>query len=149
MFAIIKTGGKQYRVAEGETIRVEKLSLDPGATLEFGSIFVGGDDAATGATVAAEVVRHVLGDKIRIGKRRPKSGYRKQTGFRASLSQIEVQSIGGTAKRATAAATRLSAARCAHDDRRGKTGFRRGAGCGSGPPVQGESGISGASQRSL
>jgi ribosomal protein L21 len=47
----------------------------------------------------------VLGDKIRIGKRRPKSGYRKQTGFRASLSQIEIQSIGGTAKRTTAAAT--------------------------------------------
>jgi len=51
------------------------------------------------------VDRHVLGDKIRIGKRRPKSGYRKQTGFRASLSQIEIQSIGGTAKRTTAAAT--------------------------------------------
>jgi ribosomal protein L21 len=46
----------------------------------------------------------VLGDKIRIGKRRPKSGYRKQTGFRASLSQIEIQSIGGTAKRTAAAA---------------------------------------------
>jgi hypothetical protein len=52
-----------------------------------------------------KVVGHVLGDKIRIGKRRPKSGYRKQTGFRASLSQIEIQSIGGTAKRTTAAAT--------------------------------------------
>ena len=50
------------------------------------------------------MVGHVLGDKIRIGKRRPKSGYRKQTGFRAHLSQIEIQSIGGTSKQAAAAA---------------------------------------------
>jgi hypothetical protein len=50
------------------------------------------------------VVGHVLGDKIRIGKRRAKTGYRKQTGFRAHLSQIEIQSIGGAAKRETAAA---------------------------------------------
>jgi ADP-heptose:LPS heptosyltransferase len=55
--------------------------------------------------VTVKVVGHVLGDKIRIGKRRPKSGYRKQTGFRASLSRIEIQSIGGTVKRTTAAAT--------------------------------------------
>ena len=54
--------------------------------------------------MTAKVVGHVLGDKIRIGKRRPKSGYRKQTGFRAHLSQIEIQSIGGAAKRTTAAA---------------------------------------------
>jgi ribosomal protein L21 len=53
--------------------------------------------------VTAKVVGHVLGDKIRIGKRRPKSGYRKQTGFRAHLSQIEIQSIGGLAKRTTTA----------------------------------------------
>jgi ribosomal protein L21 len=49
------------------------------------------------------VVGHVLGDKIRIGKRRAKTGYRKQTGFRAHLSQIEIQSIGGVAKRTAAA----------------------------------------------
>jgi ribosomal protein L21 len=54
--------------------------------------------------VTAKVVGHVLGDKIRIGKRRPKSGYRKQTGFRAHLSQIEIESIGGAAKRTAAAA---------------------------------------------
>jgi large subunit ribosomal protein L21 len=53
--------------------------------------------------VTAKVVGHVLGDKIRIGKRRPKSGYRKQTGFRAHLSQIEIQSIGGAAKATTTA----------------------------------------------
>ena len=50
------------------------------------------------------MVGHVLGDKIRIGKRRPKSGYRKQTGFRAHLSQIEIESIGGATKRTSAAA---------------------------------------------
>ena len=53
--------------------------------------------------VTAKVVGHVLGDKIRIGKRRPKSGYRRQTGFRVHLSQIEIQSIGAARRAAPAA----------------------------------------------
>jgi large subunit ribosomal protein L21 len=53
--------------------------------------------------VTAKVVGHVRGDKVRIGKRRPKSGYRRQTGFRSALSQIEIQSIGGSSKRAAPA----------------------------------------------
>src|SRR5207247_870561 len=68
-------------------------------------LFTGGDGDAKLAPrvqVTAKVVGHVRGDKIRIGKRRPKSGYRRQTGFRAALSQIEIQSIGAASKRAAA-----------------------------------------------
>jgi large subunit ribosomal protein L21 len=107
-YAIISLGGKQYRVREGERLLVDRLKTDEGKTFNPDVLFLGGDGDGTlspQTQVTVKVVGHVLGDKIRIGKRRPKSGYRKQTGFRASLSQIEVQSIGGTAKRTTAAAT--------------------------------------------
>jgi large subunit ribosomal protein L21 len=107
-YAIISLGGKQYRVREGERLLVDRLKTDEGKTFNPDVLFLGGDGDGTlspQTQVTAKVVGHVLGDKIRIGKRRPKSGYRKQTGFRASLSQIEIQSIGGTAKRTAAAAT--------------------------------------------
>jgi large subunit ribosomal protein L21 len=107
-YAIISLGGKQYRVREGERLLVDRLKTDEGKTFNPVVLFLGGDGDGTlspRTQVTAKVVGHVLGDKIRIGKRRPKSGYRKQTGFRAHLSQIEIQSIGGTAKRTTAAAT--------------------------------------------
>ena len=106
-YAIISLGGKQYRVREGERLLVDRLKTDEGKTFNPDVLFLGGDGDGTlspQTQVTVKVVGHVLGDKIRIGKRRPKSGYRKQTGFRASLSQIEIQSIGGTAKRTTAVA---------------------------------------------
>jgi large subunit ribosomal protein L21 len=106
-YAIISVGGKQYRVREGERLLVDRLKTDEGKTFNPDVLFLGGDGDGTlspRTQVTAKVVGHVLGDKIRIGKRRPKSGYRKQTGFRAHLSQIEIQSIGGAAKRATGAA---------------------------------------------
>ncbi len=105
-YAIISVGGKQYRVREGEKLLVDRLKTDEGKTFNPDVLFLGGDGEGTlspRTQVTAKVVGHVLGDKIRIGKRRAKTGYRKQTGFRAHLSQIEIQSIGGAAKRATAA----------------------------------------------
>ena len=106
-YAIISLGGKQYRVREGERLLVDRLKTDEGKTFNPQILFLGGNGdgqlSPANATVTAKVVGHVLGDKIRIGKRRPKSGYRKQTGFRAHLSQIEIQSIGGAAKRTAAA----------------------------------------------
>jgi ribosomal protein L21 len=109
-YAIIALGGKQYRVREGERLLVDRLKTDEGKTFHPDVLFLGGDGEGTlvpKTQVTAKVVGHVLGEKLRIGKRRPKSGYRKQTGFRAHLSQIEIQSIGGAAKRTatTAAAT--------------------------------------------
>jgi large subunit ribosomal protein L21 len=106
-YAIISVGGKQYRVREGERLLVDRLKTDEGKTFNPDVLFLGGDGDGTlspRTQVTAKVVGHVLGDKIRIGKRRPKSGYRKQTGFRAHLSQIEIQSIGGAAKQTTTAA---------------------------------------------
>lgn len=106
-YAIISVGGKQYRVREGERLLVDRLKTDEGKTFNPDVLFLGGDGDGTlspQTQVTAKVVGHVLGDKIRIGKRRPKSGYRKQTGFRAHLSQIEIQSIGGAARRTAAEA---------------------------------------------
>jgi large subunit ribosomal protein L21 len=105
-YAIISIGGKQYRVMEGERLLVDRLTTDEGKTFHPDVLFLGGDGGGTLAPrsqVTAKVVGHVRGDKVRIGKRRAKTGYRKQTGFRASLSQIEIQSIGAASRSAPAA----------------------------------------------
>jgi large subunit ribosomal protein L21 len=105
-YAIIAVGGKQYVVREGERLVVDRVGADEGKTFHPGVLFVGGDgkgQLAPNTTVTARVVGHVRGEKVRIGKRRPKTGYRRQTGFRAALSQIQIESIGGAAKRAAAA----------------------------------------------
>jgi large subunit ribosomal protein L21 len=104
-YAIISLGGKQYRVREGEKLLVDRLSTDEGKTFHPDVLFTGGDgngNLSPRVQVTAKVVGHVRGDKVRIGKRRPKSGYRRQTGFRSALSQIEIQSIGASSKRAAA-----------------------------------------------
>ena len=106
-YAIISLGGKQYRVREGERLLVDRLGTDEGKTFHPDVLFTGGDgngNLSPRVQVTAKVVGHVRGDKVRIGKRRPKSGYRRQTGFRAALSQIEIQSIGASKQRAAAAA---------------------------------------------
>jgi large subunit ribosomal protein L21 len=106
-YAIISLGGKQYRVREGERLLVDRLKTDEGKTFHPDILFLGGDGdgqlSPVNATVTAKVVGHVLGEKIRIGKYRPKSGYKRHTGFRAKLSQIEIESIGAGSKRAAAA----------------------------------------------
>src|SRR5690349_7909933 len=108
-YAIISLGGKQYRVREGERLLVDRLKTDEGKTFQPPVLFLGGDgngQLAPSVQVTAKVVGHVLGDKIRIGKRRPKSGYRRQTGFRAHLSQIEIESIGAARPARAAAPTK-------------------------------------------
>ena len=106
-YAIISVGGKQYRVQEGQRLLVDRLAHGEGNTFTPTVLLVGGGDGGTqispsDVTVTARVVADVKGEKIRIGKYRPKNGYRKHTGFRASLSQIEIESIGGSKKRAAA-----------------------------------------------
>src|SRR5690349_7817959 len=104
-YAIISLGGKQYRVREGERLLVDRLTTDEGKTFHPDVLFTGGDgngNLSPRVQVTAKVVGHVRGEKVRIGKRRPKSGYRRQTGFRSALSQIEIQSIGASSKRAPA-----------------------------------------------
>jgi large subunit ribosomal protein L21 len=102
-YAIISLGGKQYRVREGERLLVDRVSTDEGKTFHPDILFLGGDgngQLSPSVTVTARVVGHVRGDKIRIGKYRPKSGYRRHTGFRSALTQIEIESIGAATKKA-------------------------------------------------
>jgi large subunit ribosomal protein L21 len=105
-YAIIALGGKQYVVREGERLLVDRVATDEGKTFHPGVLFAGGDGKATlqpRSQVTARVVGHVLGEKVRIGKYKPKTGYRRHTGFRARLSRIEIESIGAAAKRPGAA----------------------------------------------
>ena len=106
-YAIITLGGKQYRVQEGERLLVDRLKADEGKTFNPKVLLIGGNgktDLAPSTTVTARVVSHELGDKIRIGKYKKRTGYRKHTGFRSSLTQIEIESIGAGARKAAAAA---------------------------------------------
>ena len=97
-YAIISLGGKQYVVKEGEHLLVDRLDRDEGKTFQPDVLFLGGDgkgELAPKASVTAKVVGHERGPKVRIGKYKPKSGYKRHTGFRASLTRIEVTGIGG------------------------------------------------------
>jgi large subunit ribosomal protein L21 len=104
-YAIISLGGKQYRVHEGERLLVDRLRVDEGATVEPRVLLVGGNgapDLAPSTTVTARIVGHELGDKIRIGKYRRRTGYKRHAGHRSKLTRIEIESIGA-AKRSKAA----------------------------------------------
>jgi large subunit ribosomal protein L21 len=106
-YAIITLGGKQYRVQEGERLLVDRLKADEGKTFNPKVLLIGGNgktDLAPSTTVTARVVSHELGEKIRIGKYKKRTGYRKHTGFRSSLTQIEIESIGAGARKAAAGA---------------------------------------------
>jgi large subunit ribosomal protein L21 len=96
-YAIISLGGKQYRVREGERLLVDRVKTEEGKTFQPAVLFVGGDgqaEVSPSTTVTARVVGHVLGEKVRIGKYRPKVGYKRHTGYRSRLTQIEIEAIG-------------------------------------------------------
>jgi large subunit ribosomal protein L21 len=104
-YAIITLGGKQYRVREGERLLVDKLATDEGKTFEPRVLLIGGDgktDLSPTTTVTARVVGHQLGEKIRIGKYKKRTGYRKHNGYRSRLTQIEIESIGAGTRKAAA-----------------------------------------------
>jgi len=109
-YAIISVGGKQYRVHEGQRLLVDRLRTDEGKTFTPDVLLLGGngkpDLSPKAGLVTARVVGHVRGDKIRIGKYKPKSGYKRHNGHRSRLSRIEIQGIGAkaTRKKAEAAA---------------------------------------------
>jgi large subunit ribosomal protein L21 len=113
-YAIISLGGKQYRVREGERLLVDRVGTDEGKTFHPDILFLGGDgdgELKPSITVTARVVGHVRGDKIRIGKYRPKSGFRRHTGFRSALTRIEIESIGGGKRSAPAKKAEPAAAK--------------------------------------
>ena len=106
MYAIVKTGGKQYKVAEGDVIEIEKLEGKPGAAVTLPAVLlVDGIQVSTAAadlaevTVAGEVGAHTKGPKIVIHKFKNKTGYHKRQGHRQPLTQVRVTSItSGSAK---------------------------------------------------
>ncbi len=105
-YAIVKLGGKQYRVQEGEWLLVDRLPLDENKTFHPEVLFVGGDGQAEltpkGVQVTAKVLGHELGDKIRIGKYKKRTGYKRHNGHRSRLSRVQIETIGKKATRATA-----------------------------------------------
>jgi large subunit ribosomal protein L21 len=94
-YAIIRLGGKQYRVSEGETLVVDRVATDEGKT--FTPDVLLGD-----GTVTAKVIAHERGPKILIGKYRKRTGYKRHTGFRAATTRLEI-SLGGQKPKAPAA----------------------------------------------
>ena len=109
MYAIVKTGGKQYRVEKGQTLLVERLPGDEGATVALEPLLYRSDEAVFDAAalakveVKATIVGHVRGKKLRVFKFKPKRGYKRRTGHRQDLTRIEVTKIGLRAARAAAA----------------------------------------------
>jgi large subunit ribosomal protein L21 len=111
MYAIVKTGGKQYRVEEGQSLLVERLPDDEGATVTLEPIMYRSDEVVVDPAglgkvkVQAKVLEHLRGEKIRVFKFKPKRGYKRTQGHRQELTRIEVTgiSMGAAAKKAPAA----------------------------------------------
>src|ERR1700688_3252541 len=106
MYAIVKTGGKQYRVERGETLLVERLAAEEGSSVALEPILYRSEDAVFDADglkkvkVTAKILAHERGEKLRVFKFKPKRGYKRRTGHRQELTRIEVTdiSIGNAAK---------------------------------------------------
>ncbi len=103
MYAILKTGGKQYKVSEGDVIYVEKLGLEAGAEYTFTEVLaVGTDDGLKvgapyleGATVSAKAVKEGRSKKIIVYKYKPKKGYHKKQGHRQAYTKLQIEKING------------------------------------------------------
>jgi len=108
MYAIVKSGGKQYRVEQGQTLLVERLPEAEGATVALEPLLYRSEEAIFDAKglarveVAAKVIAHERGPKLRVFKFKPKRGYKRRTGHRQDLTRIEVTKIGLRAARAAA-----------------------------------------------
>lgn len=101
MYAIIATGGKQYRVREGEVLRVERLTGEPGSTVTFDRVLFVGDNTppligrpqVDGATVAAEIVAQGKAKKILVFKKKRRKGYQKRQGHRQLFTEVRITKI--------------------------------------------------------
>lgn len=102
MYAVVKTGGKQYRVAVGDRLKVEKLNSEAGASIDLGEVLMvaDGEKLDVGAptldtSVTATVVGHGRGDKIKVFKMRRRKNYRRTQGHRQDFTEVEITAIGG------------------------------------------------------
>ncbi len=103
MYAIIATGGKQYKVSEGDIITIEKLGVEAGETVTFDQVLavnndsklVVGDPTVNGASVTASVVKEGRGKKVIVYKYKRKTGYHKKNGHRQAFTQVKIEKING------------------------------------------------------
>ena len=100
MYAVIATGGKQYKVSEGDILRVEKLGVEAGETVTFDRVLAVRDDAAlkvgadaAGATVTASVLENGKGKKVIVYKYKRKTGYHKKNGHRQQYTKVKIEKI--------------------------------------------------------
>lgn len=100
MYAVIQTGGKQYKVSEGDIINVEKLNVEEGQKVNFDQVLlVGGDEmkvgnpVVSGATVEGSVLRNGKAKKVIVYKYKPKTGYHKKNGHRQTFTQVKIEKI--------------------------------------------------------
>ncbi|MGP1354412.1 MAG: 50S ribosomal protein L21 [Parasphingopyxis sp.] len=104
MFAVVRTGGKQYRVAEGDVITVEKIAGEAGDSVSFDDVLMAGEGAdlkdTKGLTVSGEIVEQGKGEKVVIFKKKRRHNYRRKNGHRQMLTQIKITGIGGAKKKA-------------------------------------------------
>ncbi|MBO6783885.1 MAG: 50S ribosomal protein L21 [Alphaproteobacteria bacterium] len=119
MYAVIQTGGKQYRVANGDVITVEKLEGEAGSEVKLDNVLMVNDGDATkvgaplvdGATVTAEVVEQTRGDKIVVFKKKRRKGYRRTQGHRQELTVLRVLDVTGKPAKKKAAPKKKAAAK--------------------------------------
>ena len=104
MFAIVRTGGKQYRVAAGDKIAVEKIEGEAGDTVSLGDILLAGDGGevkdAKGLVVSAEIIAQTRGEKVIVFKKRRRHNYRRRNGHRQSLTLLRILAVGDAKKAA-------------------------------------------------
>lgn len=104
MFAIVRTGGKQYRVAAGDKIAVEKIEGEAGDTVSLGDVLLAGDGGevkdAKGLTVSAEIIAQTRGEKVIVFKKRRRHNYRRRNGHRQSLTLLRILAVGEAKKAA-------------------------------------------------
>src|SRR3990167_11214042 len=104
MFAIVRTGGKQYRVAAGDKIAVEKMDGEAGDTVSLGDILLAGDGgevkSADGLVVSAEIIAQTRGEKVIVFKKRRRHNYRRRNGHRQSLTLLRILAVGEAKKAA-------------------------------------------------
>ena len=108
MFAIVRTGGKQYRVAAGDRIVVEKIAGEAGEAISLADVLLAGDGGAlqdvAGLTVSAEIVAQAKADKVIVFKKRRRHNYRRRNGHRQQHTILKITAIGGHAAEASAEA---------------------------------------------
>ncbi|MBU0555150.1 MAG: 50S ribosomal protein L21 [Alphaproteobacteria bacterium] len=114
MFAVVRTGGKQYRVAAGDKIVVEKLAGEAGDTVTLDDVLLAGDGSdikdSKGLTVSAEIIAQAKGEKVIVFKKRRRHNYRRRNGHRQQHTILRIVSIGGEAPKKKAAAKKADAA---------------------------------------